>query len=335
MPVAIAAREVHASIDRRRIPLQHLLDQADALEELAPVERRDETQAADQIGHEGLFGGLMPCLGADRVLDRLPARRQSGFQLLPKRGGGFVLARTLEQPNHECGVNLGRPAMAAASRRGERTNQTIGREAMATARRHHVTPGSQVLDERELQRRRPRPQLTDRQGRDRLEGGHEAVEALRVEAARAAANQFQRHRIDARQTGELVSRDPREPAKEASRQIVMNVAQGGQDDVEIVEQPLGGGRRRFAFCRVASQCRVDVTKSPRVLANLLQMRAAASVLRRDREQRGQSPRMLFQRLNAEQFDGRWRRIVAVFTHELRFLVGHARMPPSATTTVSL
>ena len=43
LPVAVAAVEVHAAVHRGRIALQHLLDQADALEVERPVERRRRT----------------------------------------------------------------------------------------------------------------------------------------------------------------------------------------------------------------------------------------------------------------------------------------------------
>ena len=71
------------------------------------------------------------------------------------------------------------------------------------------------------------------------------------------ADQLERHRVDARQAGELVGGDPRQPPEERRRQIVMDVAQRGDDDVEVVEQPLGRGRRGFAALGVVGQRRVD------------------------------------------------------------------------------
>ena len=82
MPVAVAAAEVHLAVDAGGIALQHLLDQADALEELAPVERRDEAEAGDQVGHAGLLGGLVLPVRADRVLHRLAAARQHFVELV-------------------------------------------------------------------------------------------------------------------------------------------------------------------------------------------------------------------------------------------------------------
>ena len=124
--------------------------------------------------------------------------------------------------------------------------------------RQHVGARAQVLDERQLERARPRPQLAHRQRRDRLEGGDEPVQALRVETAGAAADQLEGQRIDARQSGEFVGRDPGQPPIERGRQIVADVAGGGRDDVEVVEQPLGGGRRLLAAPRVVGQGDIHV-----------------------------------------------------------------------------
>ena len=111
MPVPIAAGEVHARIHRGRVALQDLLDEADALEEFAPVEGRDQAETADQVGHERLLARLMPRLGANRVLDRLAARAQRGIELASEIGGGRMFPRALQQPDHERGMDLRRPAL--------------------------------------------------------------------------------------------------------------------------------------------------------------------------------------------------------------------------------
>ena len=49
LAVAIAAQEVHPPVDAGRVALQHLLDQAHRLDVLAPVERRAEAQAGDDV----------------------------------------------------------------------------------------------------------------------------------------------------------------------------------------------------------------------------------------------------------------------------------------------
>src|SRR6476659_10131235 len=109
MAVAVAAGKIHSSIRRDRIALKDLLDQTDALEELAPVKGRHQPQTADQVGDERLFGRLMPRLRTDRVLNRLTTRGQRRIELLTQRCCRFVLARSLKQTNDKCRVYLGWP----------------------------------------------------------------------------------------------------------------------------------------------------------------------------------------------------------------------------------
>jgi hypothetical protein len=85
--IAIAAAEVHPPVNAGGIALQHLFDEADALEKFTPVERRDQAQAADEIRHAGLFGGLSPSFGANRVFNRRAARRQRLLEMLMERRG--------------------------------------------------------------------------------------------------------------------------------------------------------------------------------------------------------------------------------------------------------
>ena len=106
VPVAVAAREIHPPVHGDRIALKDLLDQADALEELAPVEGRHEAEAPDQVRHERLFGRLMPRLRTDGVLNRLTARGQCRIELVAQRRGRLMLARPLKQADDERRVEL-------------------------------------------------------------------------------------------------------------------------------------------------------------------------------------------------------------------------------------
>src|SRR5262249_31380352 len=154
------------------------------------------------------------------------------------------------------------------------------------------------------------------------ESRDESLKALRVEASGAAPNQLQRQGIDPRQAGELVGRDPWKPTEERRREVMMNVAQRRQHDVEIVEQPLGRGRRRLSAFGVVDERGIDLSKRERVLTKFLQVgRAAAALAERHSEQRGQAPRMFLERLDPEQLypTGRWT-ILAHLTHELLCLV---------------
>ena len=279
--IPVAAAEVHPAVDAGRVALEHLLDEAHAFEELAPVERRDQAEAADQVGHAGLFGRLVLAFRSDRVLDRLSARRQRGLELLvqPRRDRA-ERARALKQARDErsdgrAPATRGTGSRPASMRRG----QPIRGQSMDAGGGEHVASRAQMVEQRELQRARPGPELADRERRDRLEGADEPLQPLRVEPARARSDQLERERVNAGESGELVGGDARKPLEERRREIVMDVACGGRDDVEVVEQPFGGGRHRL-LPRVVGERRVDLAQRAHVLLELPQVGAAAAALPR-------------------------------------------------------
>ena len=79
-------------------------------------------------------------------------------------------------------------------------------------------------------------------------------------------------RVDARQAGELVGRDDWQPLEERGRQIVLDVARGGGDDVEVVEQPFGGRRPLLAKPGVIGQRDVDLSQRAHVRVKPVQVR---------------------------------------------------------------
>ncbi len=284
VPVPISTTEVHPAVDPRRIALQDLLDEADPFEELAPVERRNQAQAADQIGHRRLFGRLMLAFRANRVLDRLfPCGQRLVEPPMERRGRGAVRARALQQARHECVVRLFRPLVRAL-----RLGLECGRHPI---RRLPVGPGSgepvgshaQVVEQRELERARPGPELPHRERRDRLKRADEPLQPLRFDSARARSDQLEGERIDARQARELLGRDAGQASEKGRRQVVVDVAGGGGDDVEIVEQPLGRRRHRL-LPRVVCERRVDAAQRAHVVVQLTEMGAsAAATARRNRD----------------------------------------------------
>jgi hypothetical protein len=82
----------------------------------------------------------------------------------------------------------------------------------------------------------------------------------------------------------------------------MDVVRGCRDDVEVVEQPFGGGGHRL-LPRVVGERNVDLAQCANVQPEPAQVRVAAApaTARRNREQRGQSSRVLFQQLDTEEF----------------------------------
>jgi hypothetical protein len=91
--IAIPAPKVHAAVDPHRVAPQNLFDQAHALEELGPVERRDEVQAAEQARHEGLCRCLVAPFGPYRILERQIGGRETVVEFTAQHARvGLVLA---------------------------------------------------------------------------------------------------------------------------------------------------------------------------------------------------------------------------------------------------
>ena len=242
--VAVAAAEIHLAVHARRVALQHLLDQADALEELAPVEGADETQAGDEIRDGGLLGGLLLSVHADGVLHRLAAVRQQRVELpVHGRGDRPERARTPQEPRDERRVHLGGPGADALRHRLDRRRQPVGGDAMRPRLGQHVAALAEVIDEGQLEHAGPCPELADRERRNRLERGDEPLQPLRVEPARARSDELERQRIHARQPGKLVSGHPRQALEVRRRQVVVDVTGRRRHHVEVVEQPFR--RRRY------------------------------------------------------------------------------------------
>ena len=198
-------------------------------------------------------------------------------------------------------MDVRRPLVEGDGRSFDGSGQPIRRESVRAAGCELVRSHAQVVEERELQRARPGPELAHREGRHRLEGADEPLKPLRFEPAGADSDQLERERVRAREPGELVGGDARQPLEERGREIVMDVARGGRDDVEVVEQPFG--RRRHAFMpRVLRELRVDVAERAHMVVDLPQVGAAtAAAPRRNREQRRQTPGVLLEQLDTQQF----------------------------------
>ena len=124
-----------------------------------------------------------------------------------------VLPRVLQQPDDERvmeDVGPGEGPSSARSRRAAASRSASTRCSAAGC--EHVGARPHVVDECELERARPRPELAHGQRRDRLEGGHEPLQPLGIEPAGTAADELERHRVDARRAGELVRGDDAEAA---------------------------------------------------------------------------------------------------------------------------
>src|SRR5947209_6217964 len=75
--IAIAGVKVHPGVDAGRLGAQRLLDAAQRLDELWPVHRPEQAEAADAVAHRDLVGRLLARFELHQLLDRLPALGES------------------------------------------------------------------------------------------------------------------------------------------------------------------------------------------------------------------------------------------------------------------
>ncbi len=297
--IAVAAREVHPPEHAGRVTLQHLLDEAHALEELTPVERRDEPKAADEARHRRLLTRLVTSVGLYGVLDRTFAARKHPLETLPQApGGGTVFTRSLKQADHEGRMRGRGPRYGRRGQSFGRVNQLVGTHALQTARRQRLGPLAELRDQRQLEQRGPRPEFADGQRRDGLEGCDIALQALRIQATAAASDEFAGHDGNAGLTRELPRGRARQTPIVGRRQIVADVEGRRRDDVEVVEHPLRGGRHRLAPTRVVGQRGVHVAKDAHVVAEPSEVVRPVSALPGRHGQKGrEAARVLFELLD--------------------------------------
>ncbi len=69
MAIAVATGEIHAGIGGDRVAAQGAFDHAHRFDELAPVQRAQQAQAADAIADRDLVSRLLLIAGADQLLD--------------------------------------------------------------------------------------------------------------------------------------------------------------------------------------------------------------------------------------------------------------------------
>ena len=126
------------------------------------------------------------CRGVEVRLDGLP---QAAAPCGRTRASAAAAARRTRR-GCSSGQASGRWPVSACSR------MLVGDQARAARAQDLVGEPPQVLDERQRQHARPRPQLADRQRRDALVAVQEQLELLPLEPAVAVAHQLDRHRVD-------------------------------------------------------------------------------------------------------------------------------------------
>ena len=255
--VAVARGEIHRARRRRRILAQRLLDDAHRLDELAPVHRAEEAQAADAVADRDLVGGLLLGLRLHQLLDRQarlgeplldPGERQRQRRRSGPAGGARAPRRTSSSSAGSSAPCPRSPGSGSSDRCSAISiiwsAQSSAQVAVDACRRRCARPTRRRFS---ISARRSMigmahssPSL---QRRDRLVGGDEARAGFPGRPGRRRARSSRarcRRRAAARPTGP--SRQPRQLAAVAFGQVPLGGADLLFDQVEVVEQPFAGRR---------------------------------------------------------------------------------------------
>ena len=259
-PVAIAGSKVHLGIAVVGGPAQRLVHDAHELDEGAPIDGGEETQAADRVADRDLVGGLDLVARLHDLLDRLAILRQPLLHPGQRHGQGRALAL---QPPHElgherCGHRRIRTchvcddqdqALGILVHGGDHRVHPLAREVpVDSPRRDTQRHAAEVLDQGEPQHDRDRPELPEIQWRDAFVGSNETSQAHQVDPPVAMRNGLERDVPDPGETRRRSIREAREFPAVIPRQVALGGADLFLDQVKIVEQPVAG-RRHAAACR--------------------------------------------------------------------------------------
>ncbi len=136
--------------------------------------------------------------------------------------------------------------MPSLSEAEQLVGELVGHLPRRAAAHDLLREAAEVVDEKDAEADRDRPQLADRQRLDLLVGAHHATQDLGIEAAVGVGDVGPREPQHPRIAGEMASGQLGELAVVVRRQVVVDLAELLVDDVEVVDEPLGGRRDRRA-----------------------------------------------------------------------------------------
>ncbi len=264
VPVAVPGLEILVRIGSRRVLLEHPLGGADRLHEIRPCGLREEPHARNDVRDRRLRGRLPLVLGQHRAFDRESLGREAFFdppvyrrerridvsEALNEAHGKRLIDSQLSpfgSLQHGFGDRL---PLRKAGRRFERRQHPFGEGvglcALAPRDFHAAGEAPEVLDQRDAERDGNRPQLADRQRRDRLVRVEEILERLHVGAAVGVGDERCGDRVDARVTAELSPGKVRKLPLVVRGKVLTDFADLVEDEMEIVEEPFGSRRDGLA-----------------------------------------------------------------------------------------
>ena len=316
--ILIARAEVHCRIVR--IGAQRCLDDTHRLHEQPPVGRAQIAQAADAVADRDLICGLALRRELEHVLDGFaalgepllePREREHERRTMP-------LQSTRELRGERIGDRdvrldqLGEDQHHALGSRGRDLDHAAhpGRRLLALSppcgHLHDHAP--QVLDHREPQHDRDRPQLAEAQRLDLLIRGDKRTQGFVVDAAVRVRDQLERDVIDARRSRRGRVREPRQLAAVCGREVLPRGADLLLDQVEVIEEPLGRRRDLAATPYGIGDEDIRIAQRILVVGKSIEQRVTATVPELHLVPARDRARVPFELTNAEQLRTQRRRL---------------------------
>ena len=277
VPIAVAGGEGAAPVGSRRVTVQQQLDLAHLLKPVGPVEGAQGAHAADGVADRDLVGGLALVFLVDERLDRFVWGDRLGLQP-GHQPTDVVFALVGAQAAQELGGEgdgQGRVAAGEGAQHAglidilaRRAEQPLGPGVRLVAQLAHLQhlgrQSAEVLHQPDPQHDRDGPQLAHAQRCDRLVGVEEAQQRFGVHAAIGMPDQLQGDGVDAGQPGQRAVPQLRELAVVARRQVVADGADLLVDDVEVIDQPLGGRADQLVSSEIFAEALVGGRDLPPV-----------------------------------------------------------------------
>ncbi len=214
-------------------------------------------------------------LGQDRALDREPLSREAFLDPpVNRRERRVDVPKALDEAHGEGLVDPqlspfgslqhrfgDRFPLRKAGRRFEGRQHAFGERvrlrALAARHLHAAGEAAEVFDQRDAKRDGNRPELADRQGRDRLIRVEEVFEGPHIGVAVGVGDEGRRDRVHARVPGELAPGQVRKLPLVVRGKVLTDLADLVEDEVEIVQKPFGRRRDGLAALRPGHDRRVN------------------------------------------------------------------------------
>ena len=253
--VPVAGRKVHQGVYARGVGAQYPLYQAAALDESRPLDEGQRAHAGNDVADRHAIRRAPQMLGVDDVFYGFVAGMQIRFDPpdgRQQRGVGVPQELQELHPKDRfkpetiagghCGPQAGAKRVMCRLRLcPQELRPDLGRLMFLQGeqRLRHQPP--QVLDQSQTQHNGDRPQLAEGERANSLIAAREAGDHVGVQMAVCVRDQLERNAVDARIACTVPVRHLGQLMVVAVREVLLDETQLLLHDVEIIEQPFGGG----------------------------------------------------------------------------------------------